>query len=110
MLRDKMIDRWVEELDREIYDLLDLREEVAGERLVIEGESNMGKMEKDFIDEQTKGSAGEIFGVTLKCDAHEFKYELGEATERVDLLIAKCKELKQLADPLYTEMFRNLIS
>ncbi|MFG6336345.1 MAG: hypothetical protein K1W20_12920 [Lachnospiraceae bacterium] len=36
MLRDKMIDRWVEELDREIYDLLELREEVAGERLVIE--------------------------------------------------------------------------
>lgn len=36
MLRDKMIDHWVEELDREIYDLLDLREEVAGERLVIE--------------------------------------------------------------------------
>lgn len=36
MLRDKMIDHWVEELDREIYDLLELREEVAGERLVIE--------------------------------------------------------------------------
>lgn len=36
MLRDKMIDHWVEELDREIYDLLDIREEVAGERFVID--------------------------------------------------------------------------
>lgn len=33
MLRDKMIDHWVEELDREIYDLLDLREEVAARDL-----------------------------------------------------------------------------
>lgn len=36
MMRDKMIDRWVEELDREIYDLLEFREELAGESLVIE--------------------------------------------------------------------------
>lgn len=110
MLRDTIIDRWVKELDGEIYDLLEFREELAGERLVIEGESDMGKMEKGLIGEQTKGSAAEVFGVTLKCDAHELKHELGEAIERVNLLIAKFKELKQLADPLYTEMFRNLIS
>lgn len=36
MLRDTIIDRWVKELDKEIYDLLDFREELAGERLVIE--------------------------------------------------------------------------
>lgn len=110
MLRDTIIDRWVKELDEEIHDLLEFREELAGERLVIESESDMDKMKKDFIGEQTKGSATEVFGVTLKCDAHELKHELGEATERVDLLIAKFKELKQLADPLYTEMSRNLSS
>ena len=32
MLRDKMIDRWVEELDKEIIDLQALREEVTGEQ------------------------------------------------------------------------------
>lgn len=36
MLRDTIIDRWVKELDKEIYDLLEFREELAGERLVIE--------------------------------------------------------------------------
>lgn len=40
MLRDTIIDRWVKELDKEIYDLLELREEVAGERLVIEDEAD----------------------------------------------------------------------
>ncbi len=32
MLRDKMIDRWVEELDKEILDLQALREEVTGDQ------------------------------------------------------------------------------
>ncbi len=32
MLRDKMIDCWVEELDKEIIDLQALREEVTGEQ------------------------------------------------------------------------------
>lgn len=36
MLRDTIIDRWVKELDGEIRDLLEFREELAGERLVIE--------------------------------------------------------------------------
>lgn len=36
MLRDTIIDRWVKELDKEIDDLLEFREELAGERLVIE--------------------------------------------------------------------------
>lgn len=31
MLRDKMIEQWIEELDREILDLQELREEVSGE-------------------------------------------------------------------------------
>lgn len=35
MLRDTIIERWVKELDKEIYDLLEFREELAGERLVI---------------------------------------------------------------------------
>lgn len=36
MLRDTIIDRWVKELDKEIYDLLEFRAELAGERFVIE--------------------------------------------------------------------------
>ncbi len=32
MLRDKMIDQWIKELDREILDLQELREEFSGEK------------------------------------------------------------------------------
>lgn len=33
MLRDKMIERWVKELDKEILDLQELREEFSGEQV-----------------------------------------------------------------------------
>lgn len=52
-----------------------------------------------FVDPESssKRPAAEIFGVTLTCDAHELKQELEESTEKVDLLISKFKELKQVA-------------
>lgn len=51
---------------------------------------------------ETKRSDAE-FGIILRCDAHELKSELKEATERVDQLIEKLKELRQLAEPLLAE-------
>lgn len=59
-----------------------------------------------FVDPESnsKRPAAEIFGVTLSCDAHELKQELEDSTEKVDLLISKFKELKQVAEPILTQM------
>lgn len=79
-------------------------------RLFLDPEYNFRKTEDGGKEKHggMKRSGAEIFGVTLKCDAHELKYELEEATERADLLIVKLKELRQLADPLLAETLRNL--
>lgn len=71
MLRDTMIDRWVEELDREIYDLLELREEVAGEELVIEdGTVRQGAttvlLSRDYDEEMQSGN--EALNMLLELD------------------------------------------
>lgn len=55
-------------------------------------------------ESNSKRPVAEIFGVTLSCDAHELKQELEESTEKVDLLISKFKELKQVAEPIFTQM------
>ncbi len=56
------------------------------------------------LESNSKRPAAEIFGVTLSCDAHELKQELEDSTEKVDLLISKFKELKQVAEPILTQM------
>lgn len=90
---------------KDTFDMLDRRPDEADQlyRLFVDPECNLKKPE-----EGNRKTAAEIFGVTLKCDAHELKQELKEATEGADLLIAKMKELQQLADPLFTETLRSL--
>lgn len=93
----------VNEISGRIKDTFEMLDRFPGEvdqlyRLFVDPESN------------AKRPVAEIFGVTLSCDAHELKQELEESTEKVDLLISKFKELKQVADPLLAEMSRSLKS
>lgn len=52
MLRDKMIDQWIEELDREILDLQGLREELYGEQ--------MDETVKTFTDPDYRAEVGSV--------------------------------------------------
>lgn len=97
---------------KDTFDMLDRNPDEADQlyRLFVDPECNFKETEAAGEEKGRKSgwAATEVFGVTLKCDAHELKDELKEAAESTDLLIAKMKELQQLADPLFKETFKNL--
>lgn len=103
MLRDTIIDRWVKELDKEIYDLLEFREELAGERLVIEDGADrqcaMAAPSDGIKHDEQKESRRKIFEVIR--EEHYFKGDEEQALGIIELLLSKSgKTIQDALDTL----------
>ena len=78
MLRDKMIDCWVEELDKEIIDLQALREEVTGEQA--------NEAVRTLTDPDYRAEVGNI-GDGIRSRRNRAKMTQEELAEKIDIAV-----------------------